>query len=160
MPDKILSEFALHPVTGIYPVADAFAGTKYSDVINATNAQWITFLVFWGVGATGTTTISVIPCDDVTPSNRGTAVAFWSRRYATDTDVAAALTLRTAAGFATTAGSNQMYVIEIDPAVLGASGYKYVQLKCVESVASALLGGIIALVQPTYASDIVATMIV
>jgi len=160
MAHSLLTENYVKPVVGIYPVADAFSATVYSDVINASQAQWITALVYWGVGATGTVTLTVIPCDDVTPSNRGTAVAFTYRRYATDTDVAGASTAAAAAGFTTTAGSDQVYAIEIDPAVLGASGYKYVQIKSVESVDSPLLGGITFLVQPTYASKAVATMLV
>jgi hypothetical protein len=156
---SLLTENFVKPVVGIYPVADAFAGTVYSDVINASQAQWITALVYWGVGATGTTTITVIPCDDVTPSNRGTAVAFTYRIYSTDTDVAGAATAATSSGILTVAGSDKVYAIEIDPAVLGASGYKYVQIKCVESVDSPLLGGILFLVQPTYASKAVATML-
>lgn len=158
MKNQLLTENQVHIINGLSPVADAFSGTVYSDVIDTKEALWITFLVYWGVGATGTLTLTVVPCDDTTPSNRGTAVAFTSRNL-TAGDVWGAATARTASGFTTTAGSDQMYAIEVDPAVLGASGYRYVQLKSVEVVDSPILGGIMAVVQPRYPSQAVASMI-
>ena len=155
---RLITDNQLHCIKGLDPIADAFSGTVYSDVINATAVGWIVFLLHWGVGATGTTTLTVIPCDDVVPTNRGTAVAFWSRVCATG-DTWAAPVARAAAGFTTTAGSSQMYAVEVDPAVLAASGYKYVQLKCVESVDSPILGGILIFTLPKYAEDVVATQI-
>lgn len=131
-------------ITGLAPVADAFAGTVYSDIVDAGDAQKITFLRYHGVGATGTSTITVEACDDTSGSNTS-AVAFRYRRVAdtSSSDVPGALTAATSAGFATTAGSNQIYIIEVDAAVLAASGYRYVRLKNVEVVDSPVLGGIL-----------------
>lgn len=131
-------------INGLAPVADAFAGTVNSDVIDVSEAHRLTFLVWWGVGATGTTTLTVEACDNVTPSNT-TAVAFKSRRVANhqSSDVPTAPTARAAAGFTTTAGSNQLYIIEVDPAVIAATGYRYARLHAVESVDSPILGGIL-----------------
>jgi hypothetical protein len=133
-------------VSGLEPVANAFAGTVYSDIIDAGDADGLAFLVYWGVGATGTTLITVEACDDIVASNVS-AVAFRSRRVAdvTASDVPGALTSRASTGFTTTAGSHQLYLIEVDPDVLAASGYRYARLKCVEQTASALLGGIFVL---------------
>lgn len=130
-----------HIVTGLAPVADAFSGTVYSDVVDASEAGRVTFVVGWGVGATGTVTLTVEACDDTTPSNTS-AVAFKSRRISdtTTSDVPGAATDRTSSGFTTTAGSNQKYLIEVDPAVLAASGYRYVRLKSVEVTDSPILG--------------------
>jgi len=134
------------PINGLAPVADAFAGTINSDVVDVSEAHQLAFLVWWGVGATGTTTFTVEACDDTTPTNT-TAVAFWSRRVSDhqSSDVLSARTSRAAAGFTTTAGSNQMYLIEVDPSVLAAAGYRYVRLHGVESVDNPILGGILVL---------------
>ena len=131
-------------ITGLAPVADAFSGTVTSDVVDVSEAHRLTFLVWWGVGATGTTLITVEACDDTSASNTS-AVAFKSRRVSNHatSDVYGAVTARTSSGFTTTAGSNQLYVIEVDPAVIAATGYRYARLKCVEQVDSPILGGIL-----------------
>ncbi|MDO8704070.1 MAG: hypothetical protein Q7J84_03910 [Sulfuricaulis sp.] len=144
MPNELFSERNL-VINGLAPMADAFAATVYSDIVDISEAHQLTFLVWWGVGAAGTTTLTVEASDDISAGNVS-AVAFRSRRINfASSDVIAAVTARAAAGFATTAGSNQMYLIEVDPQVLAASGYKYARLKCVESVDAELLGGILVI---------------
>lgn len=130
-----------HLVKGIDPVADAFAGTVASDVVDLTGHQSATFIIYKGVGTTGTSTVTVEACDDVTPSNT-TAVPFYYRAV-TSTDVNGAMTAATTSGFATTAGSSQIYHIEVDQAEIMTAGYKYVRLKMVEVVDSPVLGGIL-----------------
>lgn len=130
-----------HVVKGLDPVADAFAGTTGSDIVDITGHQSATFIIYKGVGATGTSTVTVEACDDVTPSNT-TAVPFYYRAI-TPNDTNGAMTAATTAGFATTAGSSQVYVIEVDQAELASVGYKYVRLKMVEGVDSPVLGGIL-----------------
>jgi hypothetical protein len=130
-----------HVVKGLDPVADAFAGTTGSDIVDITGHQSATFIIYKGVGATGTSTVTVEACDDVTPSNT-TAVPFYYRAI-TPNDTNGAMTAATTAGFATTAGSSQVYVIEVDHAELASVGYKYVRLKMVEVVDSPVLGGIL-----------------
>jgi hypothetical protein len=140
-----------HLVVGLDPVADAFAGTVSSDVVSLKDYHHATFIVWWGVGATGTTLITVEACDDTTPTTT-TAVAFRYRRY-TSADTAAALTAAAAAGFTTTAGSAQRYVVEVDSDALAPTGYSYARLTCVEDVNSPILGGIlIILSEPRYAT--------
>jgi len=140
----------LHFVKGLDPVADAFSGTVYSDVIDMSEFQEILFVVYKGVGTTGTSTITVEACDDTTPSNTS-AIAFWYRAI-TSGDTHGALTAATTSGFTTTAGSSQLYLISVRAAELLSSGYKYVRLKAVESVDSPVLGGILAIQgTPTYA---------
>jgi len=140
----LLSEKA-HIINGLAPVADAFAGTVNSDVIDVSEAHGLTFVVWWGVGATGTTVLTVDACDDTTPSTT-TAVAFKYQRVSNhqSSDVPGAVTAATSSGFTTTAGSNQLYLIHVDPDVLAATGYRYARLHGVESVDSPLLGGILA----------------
>jgi len=139
-----------HVVMGLAPVADAFATTVYSDIVNLRDWKHVTFIIIKGVGTTGTSTVTVQACDDVTPSNR-TAVAFKYRACTAD-DTWGALTSATTAGFALTAGSAQLYAVEVDAQGIVSSGYGYCQLKLVEVVDAAVLAGIlIILSEPRYA---------
>ena len=139
-----------HWVTGLDPVADAFSGTVNSDVVSLLEYNNVEFIAWWGVGATGTITLTVEACDDVVPTTTS-AVPFRSRRY-TSADTAVAAVNRAAAGFTTTAGSTQRYICEIRADALLASGYRYARLHSVESVDSPILGGIlIRLSEPRYA---------
>lgn len=131
----------LHPVKGLDPVADAFAGTAVSDVINLENIIEGAFIVYKGVGTTGTSTITLEACDDVTPTTTS-AIAF-EYQANTTADAYGAVTAAAATGFTTTAGSSQIYVIYVHAAKLAASGYGYVRLKATEVVDAAVLGGII-----------------
>ncbi len=131
----------LHFVKGLDPVADAFASTVYSDIIEVAG-QGIGFIIYKGVGTTGTSTITVEACDDISASN-STAVVFWYKRVGT-TD--SGWTAATTAGFTTTAGSSDLYHIAVPADQIGETGYAYARLKAVESVDSAVLGGILAYV--------------
>ncbi len=148
----------LHFIKGIDPVADAFSGTVTSDIVDMANHQSAIFIVYKGVGTTGTSTITVEACDDVSGTN-ATAVSFYSKSI-TSNDVQGALTARAAAGFATTAGSSQIYVIQVATEQLAATGYQFVRLKAVEVVDSPVLGGIaIALAGPRFGGSTTATEI-
>lgn len=131
----------LHPVKGLDPVADAFAGTVASDVINMENIIEGAFIIYKGVGTTGTSTITVEACDDVTPTTTS-AIAF-EYQASTSGDTYGALTAAASTGFVTTAGSSQVYVVYVDASRLAASGYGYVRLKAVEVADAAVLGGIL-----------------
>jgi hypothetical protein len=125
----------LHFVKGLDPVADAFDGTKFSDVVSTRGAEKVLFVVHVGVatGGTANATLTVQACDDVVPSNR-TAVPFKYRK-ATTGDTFGAITDAAAAGFVMTVGSSQIYLIEVDAAQAHtAGGYAnpFVQLKSVE----------------------------
>lgn len=131
----------LHFVKGLDPVADAFAATVYSDIIEVAG-QGIGFVIYKGVGTTGTSTITVEACDDISASN-STAVVFWYKRVGT-TD--SGWTAATTSGFTTIAGSSDLYHIAVPADQIGETGYAYARLKAVESVDSAVLGGILAYV--------------
>jgi hypothetical protein len=134
----------LHFVKGLDPVADAFAGaTVFSDVINVKNLQRVLFVIHAGVGATGTSTITVQACDDVVPTNR-VAIPFHYREILTG-DTEGALTAVAATGFATTAGSSKIILVEVREDALSASGFGYVQLKAAEVVDSPVLGSILVI---------------
>ncbi len=131
-----------HMVKGLDAVADAFSGTVASDIVNVKNYNHATFLLHKAVGATGTSTVTVEACDDVSASN-STAIPFRYRKQTGNDDVWGAWTEATTSGFATTAGSSQLYEIAVDCQELGDTGYKYVRLKCVEVVDNPVLGGIL-----------------
>jgi hypothetical protein len=138
-----------HLVKGLDPVADAFAGTKYSDIVSMKNHNLAEFYIYKGVGATGTSTVTAEACDDISASNT-TAVTF---RYQaiTSGDTHGALTAATTAGFTTTAGSSQLYKIIVENQALASTGYEYLRLKMVEVVDSPVLGGVlINLLEPKY----------
>lgn len=139
----------LHWVPVLYPVADGFAGTVNTDIVNCEGAGLL-FQITKGVGATGTTTITAQGCDDVAPTT-ATAIAC-QYRISTTPDVWGAWTQATAAaGFATTAGSNQMYQVFVRAADIGALGFGYGRLNMVELVNNPVLGGVnCAVVDPLY----------
>ena len=148
-----------HIVKGLDPVADAFSETVYSDIINMENFGHIQFIIYKGVGATGTSTITVEACDDAA----GTKSAALPFRYQLSTtgDTYGEPTNATVAGFTTTAGSSQVYKIDVDADVLGSTGYNYIRLKAVEVVDAAVLGGILAvLTEPKYGDAVQDTAIV
>lgn len=132
-----------HYVKGLDPVADAFSGTVYSDVVSMANFESVTFLIYKGVGTTGTSTITVEACDDFVPTTTSAVPFFYKSTAASGTDVPSALTKATSSGFTTTAGSSQIYAIEVRYGDLAASGYTNVRLKAVEVVDAAVLGGIL-----------------
>jgi hypothetical protein len=149
----------LHFVKGLDPVADAFTGTVYSDIISLKNHNHITFVVYKGVGTTGTSTLTVEACDDVSATTTS-AIAFKYRAITTG-DTHGAFTSATTSGFTTTAGSSQLYAIEADAQQLATSGYQYVRLKAVESADSPVLGGILAILsEPRDDKPVQATTIV
>lgn len=146
-------------VQGLPPVADAFDSTVYSDITNIKNWSRVRFIRYAGVGATGTSTLTVEACDDAAGSNVS-AVPFRYRETGVGTDVFGVLTDATSAGFTTTAGSNQIVEVWVDAEALVASGYGFVRLKAVEVTNSPVLGGIlIELHGPRYASSTDVTVI-
>lgn len=125
-------------VKGLDPVADAFSGTVYSDIVDMGEFRRILFQIYAGVGATGTSTLTVEACDDTSGSNV-VAIPFYSREITTG-DTEGAITAQAATGFTTTAGSSKLVLVEVREDALAATGYRYVRLKAVESVDSPVLG--------------------
>lgn len=144
--------------SGFIPVADAYetdTNKINTDVFNMSEYNHITFIIHEGAGGTGTATITVLSCDDVTPSN-STAIVFdysYSTTFDTYTDLATATT----SGLATTAGASDIYVIEVDATQLASrSGVKdqYVQLVASELVDAAVtVGCIVIQSEPRNMSD-------
>ena len=148
-----------HFVKGIDPVANAFAGTVYTDVFSMRNYKTALIQMYIGVGATGTSTITVEGCSTVGAAAT-TAVPFLYQQILTG-DTASALTQATTAGFTTTAGSSKFVNVWVDASDIGATGYEFVRGKFVEVAASACLGGVtVMLLDPRFDEDIQPTAIV
>lgn len=144
-----------HVVKGLNPVTDAFSGTKYSDIINMEDYGHIQFLILKGVGTTGTSTITIEACDDVSGTN-SEAVPFRYQAMISG-DTPSSPIAATTDGFTTTAGSSQLYKIEVDDDVMGASGYGYIRLKSVEVVDSPVLGCVLVILTEGRYKDAVPT---
>jgi len=124
------------------PDADVLTGTVTTDVYNLKLYDHITFFLMVGVGATGTTTITVEEATDNAGAG-ATAIAFNSRIGA-DTGVALGAVVQTpATGLLTIAGSNKLTVVEVDAADLS-DGSNFVRLKLVEAVDSPVDAAIFA----------------
>ena len=147
---KKLAEEA-HFFNALVPLANAFAGTVYTDVINCENYASVCFVLQKGVGTTGTSTITAVPVSTNGASASGTAVGY-DYSEITSTDVNPALTNVANTGFTTTAGSNTLVVVEVDLDKIAASGYQYMRLAFVEVAAAAVLGGVLGIMyNPRYA---------
>ena len=131
-------------VNALAPIADAFAGTVYPTGINLSQVGRLAFVIQKGVGTTGTSTITVVAGDTGSPLTE-TAIPFHYRTVGSNNTTIGAVTAATTSGFVTTAGSGDMYIIEIDAQALAASGYKYAHLKAVESDDDAVLAGVLAI---------------
>ncbi len=166
---RLLME-ALHFVKGKDPVADVFdnAISPVSDVVSMRGYGNVLFVIHIGVGATGTQTLTVEACDNVTPSNT-TAIVFWYREITTG-DTEGAITKAAATGFTTTAGSSKIVLIEARAedvaaaSVNSAVGNEFVRLaQSAEPANSPVLGGIVIELGGTpsrYTEDVKATAIV
>jgi hypothetical protein len=132
-----------HIVNALPPVADAFAGTVYSDIINMKNWNHIQFIVQRGAAAgAGTAVLTVEACDDVSGSN---VVALpFTYQVCTSGDTFGAITKAAAAGFTAVAGANAMFKVDVDAAEMGSTGYNYIRLKSVEGTDAAYVGNILA----------------
>lgn len=139
MAATLMERFQL--IKGIDPVANAFASTVYSDVVDMSDFSRLLFVRYDGVGTTGTSTVTVNACDNTTPSNR-TPIPFRYRQILTG-DTEGTLTAAAVTGFTTTAGSSKIVAIEVDELDVASTGYRYVECKFVEVAASAVLGGVL-----------------
>ena len=155
-----MQKLSNHIVQGLAPVADAFSGTVYSDVINMKNWGHAQFLIYRGAAAgAGTAVITVQACDDTTPATTSDVPFVYSVNSATDIYSANAWVAATGVTFG--AGANLIMKVEVDVEALLASGYQYLRVKSVEAVDAAYVGGIIVVLSEGRVSEsIAATAIV
>lgn len=142
-----------HIVNALPPIANAFAGTVSTTVINMKNWNHVSFLVQGGVGAVGTARITVEACDNITPSNPVAIPFYYQECIGTDA-FGPIIKTTDATGFLTAAASNKMYKVEVDGPMLASLGYGYVRLKSVEATVGAINGGVLAvLTEGRFASE-------
>lgn len=122
----ILARTIIEPVT--YPLADGYNTDPASDVVSLKNYHTARFYVQEGAGATGTATITVEECTAIDGTG-ATAIAFSYRASGGE------WTAATAAGFATTAGANTRYEIEVQDSGLSEDS-PFVRLQFTEVVDS------------------------
>ena len=138
------------------PLADQFDTAISSDIVSMAKYKKMYFIYYWGTnaGTAGTETLTVIPCDDATPSNTTTAIPF---RYKAITQPDTNAVWVAASTYTTAAVVSGMVIIEVNaddlPLVSGVK-YEYVKLLSTEAVDGAKLGGIIIMAdEPRYAED-------
>jgi hypothetical protein len=131
--------------------ADAFAGSKTSDVVNV-SLYGGAYGVVYNVSSTGTMTITVQACSDATPT-ANTAIPFYISRTLTSTNVTTAAERVASTGYTTTAGENATYIISVDLADVQAAGYQYARVVTTEVVDNPSTGYCVLLLpNPRYAS--------
>jgi len=134
-----------------------FNGDPASDVINMKNADTAVFLIVTNAnGSSGTAAVTVLACDDTTPTNTS-AVPFYYRKISAP-DTQGAVTAATTSGFTTTGTANDCWLVEVDSADIHAAnsnaGYGYVQCVCTEDTNQPVDGAMFAfLMKRRYQDD-------
>lgn len=125
--------------------ADAFAGTKTSDVTNASLYNKIGWIVRYnGTGSTGTSTITVEACSNAAAA-AVVAIPFRYTFIPDSTNVPSAPVTVAATGFTTTPAAVGTFLVECDNSDIQAastSEYKFVRLVATEVVNDPVAGGI------------------
>ena len=132
------------------PAADAYAGGATTDVFNMENFHAGAFVIFQGAieDANISNLVTLLACDDATPSNTSTMV-FRYHVYTASTDAWAALGTATASGYnfnSNNAVANGIHVVEFtSDEVLsdGDNGYSYVQLSIAETADKTVTAGVL-----------------
>jgi hypothetical protein len=144
-----------HVVNALAPVD--IAGGATSDVFSMKKHGHLTLIVVLGVTG-GASTITVLACDDFTPSNtEAIPFAYFAETTAAG-DTLAAKALATDAGFATSTNDGVVYVIEIDAADLP-DGKPNVQVALSDPTGATFAAVVAILSEPRYAGDLSATAI-
>jgi hypothetical protein len=138
---------AFHIIGGLAPNADAFAGTKATDIFEVAG-EGAAFIYWMGTNDDNAfSVITVLACDDIAASSTH-AVAF-KYRACTTIDTWGAWTEATTAGFSTAQTSDNIYLIWVDAAEIAHIGYKYVKLQAVEGDDHPVDGVVVAMVVNT-----------
>jgi hypothetical protein len=140
-----------HIVNGLSPVADAFASTGESDIVNLAKYGAVTFIISTGVTTTANGTVTVLAGTSVSSATNAVPFKYRTVLAPATTNVPSALTQATTAGFSMTASkANSFYVIEVKAEDL-APAYSTCKVVVTEVTNDPQLASIIAILQaPRY----------
>lgn len=135
----------IHPVVALAASADIYDTAQTTDYIALKNYKSCMFVIMHGTGTTGTATITVAMASDASGTG-ATNIAFKYRRVSAvgTSDVEGALTDATSSGFTVTAGSDQLYIVEVNAEELDADK-PFIALTATEVVNSPVKGAILAI---------------
>lgn len=157
--------FGAHLVSGLYPVADAFASAMTTDYVSLVNYRRATFVIHTGTATGGTAdgVVTVLAATSAAGAGAG-GVPFKYRVCASSTtvDTWGALTDASASGFSMTAGSNYLYIVTVTAEDVEAvdPGNMFVALKVTEVTNDPVVAGVlIFLGEPRYPQSIPLTAI-
>lgn len=123
-------------VKGLAPAADRWNTDPATDIVRLSFHDKLIALVHQSGGTTGTATITVLACTDVSASG-ATAIPFLYRVGASGAgaagDAMGAVVQATSSGFTTTAATDRLYLIEVKGSDIQSIG-SFVYLKCTEAV--------------------------
>ena len=103
-----------HIVNGLSPVADAFATSGESDIVNLAKYGAVTFIISTGVSTTANGTVEVLAGTSVSSATNAVPFKYRTVLAPATTNVPSALTQATTSGFSMTASkANSFYVIEV-----------------------------------------------
>lgn len=134
------------------PVADFNKGGNVSDIVNMEEFEEVYFMLQFGArsGTSAAPVITVLACDDVSPSN-ATAVEFEYKKISS-VETNTAWTAVTSSGYTLTTGDDQVIVIRAKAPHVGAVvGRSYVQVSMTEPADDPQVGAcLIMLAKPRY----------
>ena len=131
------------PLTVLTSSVDLWGGTVGTqldtEVMSLKNADGAVFIIPITQGATGTASVFICACDDVTPTNT-VAVSFrYAKIQAPDTIEA----VGEATSYSCSFEDSCVYVFEVDAAKVAEQGYEFVQLHATETAAAAVEGHVV-----------------
>jgi len=118
----------------------AGAAVLNCEVMSLKNADGAVFIIPVSEGATGTASVRICACDDVTPTNT-VAVSFrYAKIQAPDTIEA----VGESKAYLTTFEDSCVYVFEVDAAKVAEQGYEFVTLQAVEVAGQDTEGAVVS----------------
>ena len=130
------------PSGQIASFADITAGNPTTDVVNMKLYDKATFIIIYGAGGTGTSTITVEACSTaLAGATQAVPFTYW---ICTTPDTWGEATQATLTGFLTAAAANKCYVIEVNSSELY-STYNFVRLQFTEVDSTAVDGAVVCI---------------
>jgi hypothetical protein len=144
-----------HVVNALSPVADAFATSATSDIVNLAKYSSVTFIISTGVSTTADGVVTVLAGTSVSSATNAVPFKYRTVLAPATTNVPAALTQATASGFSMTASkANSFYIVEVNAEDL-APTYTTCALKVTEVTNDPQTASIVAILgKPRYGAQV------